>query len=411
MNQDQHEFGETSPQPHPQPPPISGPQRSEFAHRPQPGLQQPPPPHAQPPGGYGPGGGSGGPPPPGWRPQPQPYGFPPQVVHIVSKPGGFARAVGFIIGILLFGGIFLLGIMIGAAMFFASASTQTMTVQELYREGASSQRIAIIPVEGVIDDGQAEFVRSAVKDVLDDSNVRAVVLRVDSPGGGVTASDQIWYEVERLKKAGVPVVASYGGLAASGGYYVSCGADHIIAEETCITGSIGVIAQILTLDGLMDKVGIEPVTLVASGSPNKAVANDIFRTWTEQDRQKVRAMLDAAYNVFTDRVKAGRQASISDSARLAGVANGDIYTAKQAIDHGLVDAVGYLDDAIAHAESLAGIGGGRATVVRMRMPSLFGGSLFAEAAGAHGAATMMDADRLRALANDLASPRVMYLMR
>src|SRR5690349_9280142 len=208
------------------------------------------------PGSYYPGGNPPPPPPGSWSPGPsqRPNGPPagpqnaprPQVVHVVARPGGFWRAVTFVIGLMMFGIVLAIGIFMGISIMIAGAEREDMVIHQNYRDG-DGNTIAIVPVIGGIDERQAEFVRTAVKSVLEDSSVRAVVLRVDSPGGGVTASDEIWYEVNRLKDAGLPVIASYGSVAASGGYYVSCGADHIMAEETCITGSIGVIAQVLTL--------------------------------------------------------------------------------------------------------------------------------------------------------------------
>ena len=341
----------------------------------------------------------------------QPYGRP-QVVQVVAKPGGFWRAMSIIAGLFLFGAVFIVGIVMGIAVMVAGANYDTVIVPEPYRNGDDRYTVAVIPVEGVIDERQAEFVRAAVDYALDDSSIRAVVLRVDSPGGGVTPSDQIWYEINRLKKQGMPVVASYGGVAASGGYYVSCGADYIIAQETCITGSIGVIAQVLTLEGLMNKVGVQPVTLVASGSPEKSVANDIFRSWTEQDKAKVQVMLDSAHRTFINRVSDGRKNVISDPMQISAIANGSIYTAQQAIENGLIDAIGYLDDAVTTAESRAKIGAGSAMVVILRQPPTLGDALFAaqgrsrtiQAAGA------LDANAVRALVNDLSSPRAMYLM-
>ena len=127
-----------------------------------------------------------------------------------------------------------------------------------------------------------------------------------------------------------------------------------MAEETSITGSIGVIAQVLTFEGLMDKVGVKPVTLVATGSPEKNVANDMFRTWDDADKAKIRLMLDSAYATFNQRVKAGRGKVITDPTKIDALANGSIYTAKQAKDSGLIDGIGYLDNAIAQAETLGG---------------------------------------------------------
>ena len=115
----------------------------------------------------------------------------------------------------------------------------------------------------------------------------AVVLRVDSGGGGVTASDQIWHAIERFQERhpDVPVVASFGGVAASGGYYVAAGTDRIFIEPTGFTGSIGVIAQVPTLQDAMQKLGVDWVTVVADGSPNKDNANNLYRDWTDADRE------------------------------------------------------------------------------------------------------------------------------
>lgn len=358
-------------------------------------------------------------------PQPPPYPQPqaaavasaaramPQVVHIVAKPGGIARAIGFVFGLLAFLAVFCIGIAVGVAALYGASQMQTVVIEEAYRApGSSSDRLAIIPVEGVINEENAEFVRAAAEHVLADDSIRAVVLRVDSPGGEVTASDQIWFQVERLKKAGLPVIASYGSVAASGGYYVSCGADRIVAEETCITGSIGVIGQFFTLPELLSKVGIQPVTLVADGSPQKDVGNNRFRLWTEADAETWKTVMNSAYDIFHARVAAGRGKVITDAASLDAVADGSIYTAKQAQDNGLIDAMGYLDDAIVDAEKAAAIPAGSAMVVRLRMPpSFFGGGLELRGPSASSAGLSLDADALRDLANELASPRLMYLMR
>ena len=350
----------------------------------------------------------------------------------------------FVLGLFMFAGVFVVGLAIGLFMMFGISNVPTAILEEVYRDG-DRNTVAIIPVVGIIESSQAAYVRSAVDYALKQTNIRAIVLRVDSPGGGVTSSDQIWYEIERLKKAGLPIIASYGGIAASGGYYISCAADEIVAEPTCITGSIGVIAQIFTFEGLMDKVGIEPVTLVATGSPEKDTANDLFRSWSDKDRQKIITMLDAAYDTFNQRVKDGRKTAISNAACITGsigviaqifafeglmdkvgiepvtlvatgspekdtandlfrswsdkdrqkiitmldaaydtfnqrvkdgrktaisnaatidaLADGSIFTAQAAVTNGLVDRIGYLDDAITGAETAAGLrtGSSRAT--------------------------------------------------
>jgi protease-4 len=344
-------------------------------------------------------------------PPPAPLPPRPQVVQVVAKSGGFTRAITFVIGLLLMGGIFLFGLLVG---FFGAGLNIDAVMEQGYRDGVRG-RVAIIPVNGIIDGSQAEFVRTAVKHVLAAQGsftpFDAVVLRVDSPGGGVTASDQIWNEVGRLRDAGLPVVASYGAVAASGGYYISCATDEIIAEPTTVTGSIGVIAQVFTMEELMGKVGIEPVTIVATGSPEKDAANDPFRAWTDRDREKVLDQVDAAYAIFNRRVLDGRGAVIGEDMTLDELADGSVYTADRAIELGLVDSIGYLDDAIAAAEKRAGIPTGRATaVIVTRPPSLFGpgggllGSLRPQVRS-------FDAETIRRLANDLGSVRLMYLMR
>ena len=340
----------------------------------------------------------------------------PPVVQVVSRPPGFGRLFGaFVTGLSVVAGVFLTGIVAGVllvgiiSLWAAGRGIQEYVLWEMYRDGGANT-VAIVPVEGTIDGARAEFIRLCVEDLLAESSVKAVVLRVNSGGGGVTASDQIWYQVGRLQQQGLPVVASYGSVAASGGYYVSCASDYIMAEETCITGSIGAIAQIMTFQGLLDKVGVEPVTLVASGSPRKHIANDIFRSWDEEDRQQVMTMLDASYDLFRQRVRDGRSGVAEKLEGLEELADGSIFTARQALAGSLIDGIGYLDDAIAQAEQLAGIPTGGATVMLLReRPELFPGLPFVQARrGARG--DVLDPEAIRSFVNDLGTVRLMYLM-
>jgi protease-4 len=308
---------------------------------------------------------------------------PPQVVRVVSRTGAFQAAIGVIVGLLGLGVVFFVGLSIGAFTMFAGSMAEAPIMHELYRDGDRS-KVAVVEVHGAIDPIRANVVRVLCDEVLRTRSIKAVVLRVDSPGGGIAPSDQIWYQVKRLRDAGLPVV-------------------------TCITGSIGVIAQTFILKGLMDKVGIEPVTLLATDSPQKDLGNP-FRPWTEEDRTEYVALLDAAHAIFNTRVREGRASVITDPARVDELADGSIFTAQAALDSGLIDAVGYLDDAIAAAESSAGIRKDRATVVILREPADFFGSLLG-ARGPELSARLGDTDSLRSLVNELASPRLMYLMR
>jgi protease-4 len=343
-------------------------------------------------------------------PQASPAPRPP-ASPLLRAGGGFARALGFAAGLFVLAAVFFAGLGFGAILVLAGSQESPPVVSTTYRDGGRNT-VAILPVTGVIDEYQARVFRLLADHVLGDlGTYKAVVLRVDSPGGGVSASDRIWYEVKRLRDAGLPVVSSFGGLAASGGYYVSCATDRIVAEPTCITGSIGVIAQTFIVQDLMDWAGIEPVTLLATDSPQKDLGNP-FRAWNDRDREKFVALLDGAYAIFNQRVREGRARAIPDAARVNELANGSVFMAEAALGNGLVDAIGYLDDAVADAEKLAGLGTGTATVVRLGERWTLFGSLFgASAPGARSASVLEDPQRLRTLIDDFTSTRLMYLLR
>ena len=150
------------------------------------------------------------------------------------------------------------------------------------------------------------------------------------------------------------------------------------------------------------------MTLLATNSPEKDVGNPM-RAWTDKDRQTYIDMLDAAYDIFNGRVKEGRKDAIEDPAHVDQLADGSIFTAAEALDNGLVDTIGYLDDAIAQAERSAGLPAGRSKVVILREPSSPLDELMGTRTPRPGA--FLDAERLRDVVNDLSLPRVMYLMR
>ena len=167
--------------------------------------------------------------------------------------------------------------------------------------------------------------------------------------------------------------ASFGAVAASGGYYIAAGTDAIVCEPTGFTGSIGVIAQVPTLEGTMRILGVNWVTEVADGSPAKDHANNLYRTWDDADRAVLKNLINAAYDRFAEVVTQGR--APLDETNIADVATGAIYTADEALANGLVDQLGYLDDAIAEAETRAGLTPGDAQVTVVRQP---GGPLWLE---------------------------------
>ena len=275
--------------------------------------------------------------------------------------------------------------------------------------GTTDQRIVIVPIDGLIGEGTHSFLRSALDELRNDPPA-AIILRVDSPGGGVGASDRMLHAIKRfraeMKQGGhdIPIVASFGSYAASGGYYVSMASDQIIAEPTCMTGSIGVIAQAFTVNELMNKVGVTPEIVTSTDSTKKDMLNT-FESWDEQDRQKLRGILDTHYQQFVAVVAEGRDGKLSRE-QVQALATGEAFMAEEAEEKNLVDSVGYLTDAIDAAAQAAQITG-EPRVTQMQRPVSFGlGSLVG---GESPRWSQMDAQAARHWLLEAASPRVMYL--
>lgn len=209
-------------------------------------------------------------------------------------------------------------------------------------------KVAVVRVEGVIIDSKG--VIEELKDYSSDSSVKAIVLRVDSPGGGVAPSQEIYDEVVKAKEK-KKVVVSMGSVAASGGYYISCPADKIVANAGTLTGSMGVIMEIPNIEGLMQKIGVEN-QIVKSGE-HKDIAS-IFKTMSPDERQLLQVVLDDVHEQFIEAVSRGRGLSIDDVKLLA---DGRIFTGRMAKGVGLVDELGNLEMAIKLAAELSGIEG------------------------------------------------------
>ncbi len=211
-------------------------------------------------------------------------------------------------------------------------------------------RIALIRVEGVILDAQPTVWE--LKKFGDSPSVNAIVLRIDSPGGGVVPSQEIYDAVKRVRnKSNKAVVASMGTVAASGGYYIASATDRIMANPGTLTGSIGVIMEMANLEGLLKKIGVEGVVIKSGrfkdiGSP--------LRKMSDEDRQLLQAVMDDVHQQFIQAVAEGRSLDIAEVQPLA---DGRIFTGRQAKEAKLVDELGDLDDAIRLAADLAGIEG------------------------------------------------------
>ncbi len=229
-------------------------------------------------------------------------------------------------------------------------------------EGFSSggDRIAMIPIEGVIDEEMAKNVNRHLKQYGDDSRVKAIILRIDSPGGGVSASQEIYREVKRVKEEKKKkVVVSMASVAASGGYYVACPADKIFANPGTVTGSIGVIAEWFNYKGLAEWAKLKPVVFKSgefkdTGSPT--------RDLTEAEKKYFQAMIDELYNQFVGAVAEGRQGRGEAGAeltrdRVIKLADGRVYTGEAAKKNGLVDEIGNYEDVIKATAKMVNIKG------------------------------------------------------
>ncbi len=221
-------------------------------------------------------------------------------------------------------------------------------VLTLTRKVPIGEKIGLIRVEGVILDSRG--VIEQLKEYSKNSSIKAIVLRVDSPGGGVAPAQEIYDEVKKIK-AKKKVVVSMGSMAASGGYYIASPADRIVANPGTLTGSIGVIMEIPNFEGLMKKIGVK--TEVIKSGKHKDLAS-AFRTMGKEERKILQAALDDVHNQFIQAVSEGRNMKIEDIRRLA---DGRVFTGRKAKELGLVDELGNLEYAIKLAAELSGIKG------------------------------------------------------
>ncbi len=241
----------------------------------------------------------------------------------------------------------------------------TGPLEETVLSGHGRDKVLLVDISGMITSSKPDDVLSQLTDrpslptrfreeltrAAADERVKAIVLRINTPGGTVTASDIVHHEILELKKKRpIPVIAAIMDLGTSGGYYVAMGADRIMAHPSSVTGSLGVIMLTLNASGLMEKIGLR-ANAVTSG-PHKDMGSP-FRTMTVQDREIFQSVIDSFYERFLRVIERGRPKLTPDTIR--ALADGRIYSAEQAKAHGLIDAIGYLDDAVALAKQEANI--------------------------------------------------------
>lgn len=240
---------------------------------------------------------------------------------------------------------------------------QTLREQIVHREsGWVTNRIAVVDISGILMNAsepklfsEGEHVVSLLVEKLnaaaEDSRVKAVVLRINSPGGSVTASDIMYQEIKAFKKkTGKPVVAYFQDVAASGGYYLACAADEIIAERTTVTGSIGVLMQMVDFSGTMSKIGIAADAITSGAFKD---AGSPLRKMKPEEREVFQKIVDGLYEQFVDVVAEGRPKLTRE--QIAKLADGRVYTAPQALEAGLIDRIATLIEAVQIAKQRANV--------------------------------------------------------
>jgi protease-4 len=227
---------------------------------------------------------------------------------------------------------------------FASGKKKSTALSALL-----SDRIALVKLEGVLM--SSDTIVEELNDYTADSSIRAIVIRVDSPGGGVVPSQEIYNAVKHARKEGKKVVVSMGSVAASGGYYVAAAADRIVANPGTLTGSIGVKMEFASIEKLLEKIGVKGMVVKAGeykdvGSP--------FREMTEEEKRLLQNVIDDVHTQFIEAVAEGRKLTVTE---VRTIADGRIFTGRQALELKLVDQMGDLDTSIQAAATLAGIKG------------------------------------------------------
>ncbi len=225
-------------------------------------------------------------------------------------------------------------------------------LHEVTLSGEGEDKVLLIDISGMLTTGKSSGILeepslpARIKEELTkaekDEHVKAIVLRINTPGGSVTASDLVYHELKVFKKKrSVPVIASIMDLGTSGGYYIAMAADHIFAHPSTITGSIGVIMVTMNAEGLLEKVGVQPAAIVSG--PKKAMGSP-FRPMNDEERAIFQGAIDHLYEQFLAVVEEGRPGLSKEHIRT--LADGRIFTADIARDQGLVDNIGYLDEAL-----------------------------------------------------------------
>lgn len=234
--------------------------------------------------------------------------------------------------------------------------TTGMLAQVKRPESKAQDKVAVLYLEGEITDEEGDGivgteVIKTFKKIRKDDAIKALVLRVNSPGGSANASEQIWRAVQKIKADSIPVVVSMGDYAASGGYYISCGADYIFAEPTTLTGSIGIFGTIPNVAKLRDKIGVD-VDGIGTNKHSDLEGNMIYKGMNKEEQALMQTMIERGYDLFTSRCAEGRHV---EQDYIKSIGEGRVWLGTKGKEIGIVDELGNIDDAIAKAVELAGL--------------------------------------------------------
>ena len=237
---------------------------------------------------------------------------------------------------------------------------KTLTTSKLAKverpKSKAKDEVAVLYLEGTITDETGDGivgkeVVKTLKKIRKDKDIKALVLRVNSPGGSANASEDIWHAIQNIKADSIPVVVSMGDYAASGGYYISCGADYIYAEPTTLTGSIGIFGTVPNISKLRNKIGLDIDGL--STNKNSALqSNMLYKGMNTEEHRLMQTMVENGYELFTSRCAAGRHVSQD---YIKSIGEGRVWLGFKGKEIGIVDELGNMDDAISKAVELAGL--------------------------------------------------------
>ena len=302
-------------------------------------------------------------------------------------------------------------VLAGCGVVSIDLTPRVRPLEESTLEGTGTGKIVLVDLAGVLAEEPIFTLESRpqvpllarVREELDkagaDPAVRAIVLRINSPGGTITASDVLYHEISTFKaRRKIPVVAALMDVGASGGYYVALAADQIVAHPTTITGSIGVLMLTVNASGLLEKIGVSASYVKSGGLKDMGSP---FRTLTPEERALFQELIDRFYGRFVDLVAKERRI---DEARVRAFADGRVYTAGEAQSLGLIDRIGYLEDAVALAREAAGVK--EARVVAYHRPRQYRATIYSSAEPAAPVAASGVGDLARLV---VSGPKFLYL--